>query len=45
MLPSKEKNDKEQDMPDTPDMPELEDEKSVAERQQKGQGLKILTPK
>ena len=37
-------NNQEQ-QPGTPDIPELEDEKSVAGRQQKGQGLKILTPK
>ena len=29
---------------DTLDMPELEDEQEAAKRQQKGQGLKILTP-
>ena len=31
--------------PDTADMAELETEESAAQRQQKGQGFKILTPK
>ena len=34
-----------EEQPDTTDISELEDEESAAQRQQRGQGLKILTPK
>ena len=42
LLPSEEKGD--EDQPEIIDMPDLENEESVAQRQ-KGQGLKVLTPK
>ena len=42
LLPSEEKSD--EDQPEIIDMPDLENEESVAQRQ-KGQGLKVLTPK
>ena len=40
-IPKQEKSD---EQPDTTDMPELEEESAAERRNQKGKGLKIITP-